>query len=610
VTSIAATQETTARTTRGARLTASAEWRLLSSLRHGSPPLAATWWVLIAVRGFLPAAFAVAMGALIAAIGAGDALGPPLVALAVVFIALNTLGPVHSTIGAMLGSRAGAWLHDRLMSACIEPDGLAHLERPDLADDLALARDFDLGITAPPLEVSVREIGDGFAQVAGGIALCGVLATYRWWAGVAIGFAWASTHVLLRESALWKVWHAEGVTKQQRHVDYAYRLGVDPPAAKEIRVFGLADWAVERYAKLRRRFTDIIYAERRLRQRPLGWSLALLLAGNAVVFWSLGRDATAGLVALDSLVVYAQAAVGASALAFGELDWWFRGSAAPIPKVLDIAGRMREAGRLQTTGSREATSFPSSQIHFEGVRFTYPTTGVKVLEGFDLTIPAGGSMAIVGPNGAGKTTLAKLICRLYDPQDGAVRVDGIDLRDLDITSWRQRVAAVFQDFVRYELDLRTNVAPFGAPDEEVTRALERAGADHLATLDTVMSRAYRGGTDVSGGQWQRIALARALCAVQLGAGVVLLDEPTAQLDVRGEAEIFDRILEATKGCTTILISHRFSTVRHADLICVLDEGHVKELGSHDELMALGGRYRKMFDLQASRFYHDEGDSSS
>ena len=141
----------------------------------------------------------------------------------------------------------------------------------------------------------------------------------------------------------------------------------------------------------------------------------------------------------------------------------------------------------------------------------------------------------------------------------------------------------------------------GAPDEAVRAALESAGAETLAGLDTVLARGYEGGTDLSGGQWQRVALARALCAVRTGAGVVLLDEPTAQLDVRGESEIFDRLLAATRHCTTILISHRFSTVRHADRICVLEQGRVVELGTHDELMALAGRYRTMFDLQAQRF---------
>jgi ATP-binding cassette, subfamily B, bacterial len=164
---------------------------------------------------------------------------------------------------------------------------------------------------------------------------------------------------------------------------------------------------------------------------------------------------------------------------------------------------------------------------------------------------------------------------------------------------------VFQDFIRLELPLRENVAPAGAPEDVVRAALESAGAANLASLDTILARGYTGGTDLSGGQWQRVALARALAAVSLGAGIVLLDEPTAQLDVRGEAEIFDRILAETRRCTTILISHRFSTVRHADRICVLEQGRVVELGTHDELMAKGGRYHTMFTLQAQRFHAAE-----
>jgi ABC-type multidrug transport system fused ATPase/permease subunit len=244
---------------------------------------------------------------------------------------------------------------------------------------------------------------------------------------------------------------------------------------------------------------------------------------------------------------------------------------------------------------------PAREIRFRNVSFAYPTTGDPVLAGFDLTIPAGSSLAIVGQNGAGKTTLAKLLCRLYDPQEGAIEIDGVDLRELDLDGWRARVTAVFQDFTRFELALRDNVSPAGAPEAVIEQALVEAGAAHLASLDTVLARGYQGGTDLSGGQWQRVALARALCAVKLGAAVVLLDEPTAQLDVRGESEIFDRILTATHHATTILISHRFSTVRHADRICVLEHGRVVELGTHDELMAAAGRYRTMFDMQASRF---------
>jgi ABC-type multidrug transport system fused ATPase/permease subunit len=269
---------------------------------------------------------------------------------------------------------------------------------------------------------------------------------------------------------------------------------------------------------------------------------------------------------------------------------------------------MAAAGRL-VSGRRAAAGLPASEIRYRDVTFAYPG-GATVLDGFELTIPAGSSLAIVGQNGAGKTTLAKLLCRLYDPQRGAIEVDGIDVRDLDLISWRSRLTAVFQDFVRLELPLRDNVAPAGAPDDVVRQALEQAGAANLARLETVLARGYEGGTDLSGGQWQRVALARALCAVKMGAGVILLDEPTAQLDVRGEAEIFERLLAATRQCTTVLISHRFSTVRHADRICVLEHGKVVELGTHDELMALNGRYHTMFELQAQRFTSEDEEGRS
>jgi ATP-binding cassette subfamily B protein len=286
------------------------------------------------------------------------------------------------------------------------------------------------------------------------------------------------------------------------------------------------------------------------------------------------------------------------------LSWALDGTAAPIAAVLRLEGNMKDEGAL-TQGHESAEGMPAREIRFRNVTFAYPHATEPVLSDFDLTIPAGSSLAIVGQNGAGKTTIAKLLCRLYDPQQGAIEVDGTDIRALDIDGWRSRVTAVFQDFIRFELSLRENVAPAGAPDNVIRQVLEESGAAHLARLDTVLARGYPDSTDLSGGQWQRVALARVLCAVRLGAGLVLLDEPTAQLDVRGEAEIFGRMLAATRHAATILISHRFSTVRHADRICVLEHGRVVELGTHQELMAQGGRYKTMFELQASRF-EEEG----
>jgi ABC-type multidrug transport system fused ATPase/permease subunit len=333
-----------------------------------------------------------------------------------------------------------------------------------------------------------------------------------------------------------------------------------------------------------------------------------VVSSNVLVFWLLASAAVDGRISLAEAVVYLQSAIGVSMIAFGGFGWTLDGASAPVAAVLRLESAMRSAGELKS-GNRPADSAPVREIRLRDVTFAYPG-GSQVLEHFDLAIPAGSSLAIVGQNGAGKTTLAKLLCRLYDPQSGAIEIDGVDLREFDLESWRSRVTAVFQDFIRLELPLRDNVAPAGAPDHVVREALEAAGAANLAALDTILARGYDGGTDLSGGQWQRVALARALAAVQLGAGVVLLDEPTAQLDVRGEAEIFDRLLARTRHCTTILISHRFSTVRHADRICVLEHGRVVELGTHDELMALAGRYRTMFDLQAQRFHVPEDEEGA
>jgi ABC-type multidrug transport system fused ATPase/permease subunit len=344
-----------------------------------------------------------------------------------------------------------------------------------------------------------------------------------------------------------------------------------------------------------------------MRERSLLLSVAVVLAANVLVFWMLGAAALDGRLGLGSLIAYATAAAGTSMIAFGGLNWALDGAAAPVAAVARLTGAMGRAGTV-ASGSRPAMSMPARRVTFRNVTFAYPASPEQpVLRGLSLEIPAGSSLAIVGQNGAGKTTLAKLLCRLYDPQSGAIEVDGTDLRDLDLESWRRQVTAVFQDFTRFELTLRENVVPSSpggaAPelDDIVTAALAEAGAAGLADLGTVLAKGYTGGTELSGGQWQRVALARALAAVRLGAGLVLLDEPTAQLDVRGEAEIFERLLAATRSCTTILISHRFNTVRHVDRIAVVADGAVAELGRHDELMALRGRYWRMFSLQAERF---------
>ena len=582
------------------RLRRRQEWQFFRELRRAAPGYAMGWWVLVVLRGVMPAVTSIAFGWLVSAITRHVSLVAPLVMVGVSFSVLLIAQPLHQIVSSNLGARLAAHLYDRLMTICVSPAGIGHLERAELTTDLTMARDFDLGMMGPPLDISMDFIAGGLVDLTVGVAATILLADFHWWAALLLAAAWASTHWLLRESGVWRDRNTDEVRTAQRHAEYSYRLAVDAAPAKELRFFGLAGWVTDRFVGARRRLYDLQYEATRLREKSVVSCLAIVLVANGLVFWLMANDAADGRLTTARVVVFVQAAIGVASVAFGGLNWALDGAAAPIAALARVEAAVG-AGML--TDGRDVLPPGPREIRFRDVTFAYEQGGRPVLDGFDLTIPAGTSMAIVGQNGAGKTTLAKLLCRLYDTTSGSIEIDGTPLTSLDVAAWRSQLTAVFQDFIRFELPLRTNVAPSGAPDGVIRAALAAAGGSNLASgdLDMILSKGYPGGTDLSGGQWQRVALARAICAVMLGAGLVLLDEPTAQLDVRGEAEIFERVLDTTRDCTTILISHRFSTVRLADRICVIEDGRVVELGSHDELMAKGGRYRTMFDLQAARF---------
>jgi ATP-binding cassette, subfamily B, bacterial len=608
------------------RLQARQEWGFFAVLWRASRPHAIAWWAFIVLRGVLPAVLSLGFGWLVSAIGRDVSLVGPLVMVGAAFTALLVVQPLHQVVSSNLGSRTAAHLYDRLMRVGVTPDGIGHLERPELTNDLTMARDFDLGMMGPPLAISMDFIASGLVDVVVGVAAAMLLFGFHLWVPVVLIVAWGSTHWLLRESGVWRDRNTDEVRTAQRHADYSYRLAVDALPAKELRFFGLAGWVTERFVSTRRHLYDLQYEATRLREKSVLLCLAVVVVSNVGVLVLLGQEVADGSVSTAAAVVFVQAAIGVSAIAFGGLNWALDGAAAPVAALRRLEQRATSAGEL-TSGTVRLDGAGPPTVRFRDVSFAYEHEGRPVLDHFDLTIPAGTSMAIVGQNGAGKTTLAKLLCRLYDPTSGSIEIDDTALTDLDLGWWRDQVTAVFQDFIRFELPLRVNVAPdadhggmragansgarTGANDDTIRAALVSAGGANLAdgNLDTILSKGYPGGTDLSGGQWQRVVLARALCAVAQGASLVLLDEPTAQLDVRGESEIFERLLAATRHCTTVVISHRFSTVRLADRICVMDSGRVVELGSHDELMARNGRYREMFDLQASRFveYDDAGE---
>jgi ATP-binding cassette subfamily B protein len=336
------------------------------------------------------------------------------------------------------------------------------------------------------------------------------------------------------------------------------------------------------------------------------------LAGVASVGWMAAHAGPGALdgISIRDLVICLQA--GYLCLQIGNYfqeDWQTQHGLGALEALQKF-----EAGSAAFTqeadGARDASGTPRESLHFDHVSFRYPGTGRLVLDDLTLDVPVGKSLAVVGRNGAGKTTLVKLLAGLYQPESGAIHIDGTDLREFRLGGWQRNVAAIYQDFERYQLTAAENIAFADAVDparrDDIRWAAAQAGIladlDSLPRgLDTPLAASYADGTDLSGGQWQRVALARAFYALRAGARILVLDEPTASLDVRGEAEFLGQFIELTRGVTTIVISHRFSTVRHADVIVVLDGGRITERGTHEELLSAGGRYAELFRLQAERF---------
>jgi hypothetical protein len=241
------------------------EWKFFGVLPKADRALAAAWWAVLVLRGVLPAVFAIAMGVLVGAAQRGGGLAGPLTFAGAVFILLQVLTPIHQAVSANLGDRTAAWLYDRLTEACVRPPGMGHLEDPRLTNDLTVARDFDIGMTGPPLSISMDFIASGLVEMIGGLSCACVLAAYAWWAPLVLAGAWVATHWMLRESGIWRDRNTDEVRGAQRDADYAYRLAVEPPPAKELRLFGLVDWTIDRFVDRRTRLHALQYEATRLR---------------------------------------------------------------------------------------------------------------------------------------------------------------------------------------------------------------------------------------------------------------------------------------------------------------------------------------------------------
>lgn len=591
-------------------------WRL-------EPAYAGVVAITTAVAGLLPAASTLALGILVGGIPqvvrSGSSAGGELAAVLTVVVVVQLLQRVGHNVRRAAAIIAGVRLEHRtrewIAAAVSGPVGIAHLEDPAVRDRIALAQSSILsGAVARFVEFSSTT----FASRVSGFAWGGLVGWFfSWPAGVALVAVWILADRPFRryvhrifETAVWQ-FHT------QRRASYLRDLISTPNrTAKEARLFGLQDWLVGRLTDAWLPFLAAIWNERRRARRWVFPTLVLAGLVETGVRAGVALAALEGSLTLAALTIClgAVSSIGV-ALQSSYISFARDQALAAFRQVLELERDLAALSDGAPGPRLDPGEAPVREVRLSGVRFAYPSNDQEVLRGLDLVIPAGRSLAIVGANGAGKTTLVKLLCRLYEPTAGCITVDDLPLGQLDVAAWRRRVAAIFQDFAQYPFTASDNVG-VGSPGlmgdrEAIAAACRRAGAMEVVDAlprrwDTVLSREFAGGVELSGGQWQRIALARALLAVAGGARVLILDEPTANLDVRGEAELFDGFLEMTRGVTTILISHRFSTVRRADRVCVLEDGRISEQGTHDELVALGGTYARLFRVQAESFAEVSG----
>ncbi|HKJ93324.1 MAG TPA: ABC transporter ATP-binding protein [Longimicrobiales bacterium] len=518
-------------------------------------------------------------------------------------IALLTDGMQRASalLESLLGDLFSNRMSVRLMEHAATLD-LEHFEDPEFYDHLERARRQTVGRLA--LISMLLSMGQNALTLA---SLMAALLAFNPWLLLLLALAvlpsfLGETHYAGLSYSLLYRWTAE-----RRELDYLRYVASSDATAKEVKLFDLSDHFIQRYARLA---DDYYRANRNLALRRAGVGAALVAVSTVVYYGAYGyiiAQTVLGLITVGSLTFLAgsfqrsrdliQNILLRSADIF-EQSLFIR----DLFTFLDMKPRV-----ASVAGARPVPQPIREGFVFDDVGFRYPGTDRWALRHVSFGLQPGERLALVGENGAGKTTLVKLLARLYDPTEGAITLDGVDLREYDVDALRHAIGVIFQDFVRYDMIARDNIGVGRIDavhdDERVTNAARKALADDVVSrlekgYDHMLGRRFDGGANLSGGEWQKIALAR---AYMRDAQVLILDEPTAALDARAEYQVFQRFSELTAGRMAVLISHRFSTVRMADRILVLGDGTVLEDGSHEDLLARRGLYAELFTLQAAGY---------